>query len=261
MSEFFQELKQDELAMRLAQIRELGIKGLVDPALGTVPVQARLLCEDVMYYTPPKNQKQGKDRVKNDFDKIFDPIEFSTIRTPSLQKIVYSGNVLAWEKFASNQKAGEFFNKDAVTPSQELHQAWRDRRGRARKTRFVTLRPQQRALRKVLKESLAHVGWAKSGWLTGYLALGGTRAPEWVTRHGSGNGTYIDGLQTENPFVELYNNTGWGRYKEEGTRILNDALVRRARSMKSFFEATMKVAASGQNTTWQTSQAALVAEA
>lgn len=245
--------------MRLAKIKVLAMRGLVDPALGTVPVQARLLCEDIMFYTPPRNQKQGKDRVERDFVKIFNPIDFATIKDASLQKIVYSGNVIAWEKFASNERAGGFYRKDAVTPTQELHNAWRDKRGRGRQTRFVTLRPQQRQYKTVLKESISHIGWAKSGWLTGYLALGGTRAPAWVTRHGSQNGSYVDGLAAENPYIEINNNTGWGRYKEEGTRIINDALTRRARSMRSFYETTMRLAAQGEPTSWQTQQAALVA--
>lgn len=255
-----QELKQDELAMRLEKIRELGMRGLVDPALGTVPVQARLLCEDVMFYTPPRNKAQGVNRVKLDYNKIFNPIKFETIKSFSIQKLVYSGNVMGWEKFASNVRAGEFYRTDPVTPTEELHNAWRDKRGRARKTRFVTLRPQQTAMRKLVQESINHIGWAKSGWLTGYLALQGTRAPEWVTRHGAANGTYINGLSAENPYIEIYNNTGWGKYKEEGTRILNDALVRRSRSMKSFYEKTMELASKGEPTTWQVQQAALVAE-
>ncbi|NBW14603.1 MAG: hypothetical protein EBR82_42050 [Caulobacteraceae bacterium] len=254
-----QELKQDELAMRLEAIRKLGMRGLVDPSLGTVPVQARLLCEDAMFYTPPRNKKQGTDRVKLDYNNIFHPLQFEKFRVPSIAKLIYNGNHTSWEKFASNRNAGELYNTQPVTPNEELHKAWRDERGRARKTRFVTLRPDQSKMRELVKASLEHVGWAKSGWLTGYLALGGTRAPEWVTRHGSQNGTYIDGLQSDNPYVELYNNTRWGRRKDEATRILNDALTRRSKSMRSFYEKTMELVANGEPTTWQTQQAALVA--
>ena len=256
----FQELKEDDIASRLAAIRELGLKGLVDPSLGTLPVQARLLCEDAMFYTPPRNKAQGVRRVKLDYNKIFNPIDYTTIKDLSIKQIIFSGNVIAWERFASNPKSGDFYRKDAVTPTEELHAAWRDKRGRARQTRFVTLVPQQRKMKKLLTDSLSHLGYAKAGWLTGYLALGGTRAPSWVTRHGGAPGSFINGLSAEIPYIQINNNTKWGMYKQESYRIMTDALERRSRAMKRFYDETMRVVSEGKLTTWQTQQAALVAE-
>lgn len=250
--------REDEFAYRLQRLRDLVRKGLVDPELGTLSKQAQLLSEHCMRLTPPKSVGQGKRRVKFDLNKIFHPVAVSDLNSKGLRKIVRIGDAQAWDAFARRVQRGPFAQTTAVEPSRDLHRANRDRRGRARKTKFVTLYPQQSTLRDMIRAKQEKVGWARAGWLRGYLALGGTRAPDWVMRHAPGSGTFTDGRTLpDNPMVAVYNTTDWARYHDEARRVVSDAMRARARAMQSYFEATMRLAAEGKQTSFQMQQAAI----
>ena len=251
------EQRIDEFDFRLKRLSDLVRKGLVDPEIGTVSKQAQLLAEHCMMLTPPRSVSQGKTRVRLDVEKIFHPIRAEEMRSKSLYKIVRTGDAAAWDAFARNVRKGPLAQTRAIEPTKELHQANRDRRGRARRTKFVTLQPSYGLLKKLVKDAQERVGWARAGWLRGYLGLGGKRAPSWVTRHAPGNGTLVDARTTPiNPFVAVTNLTGWAKRNDEAKRIVSNSIAARARAMRSYFEATMKQAAKGQ-TAFQAQQSAL----
>lgn len=253
---------ENQLAYYMGKIRSAVRQGLIDPEIGTLSKQGQLLAEHCMRLTPPRSVGQGKRRVAIDIRKIFNPVKLTDIHSPSVREIVRSGDVRAWDKFASNRGAGGFYGLTAVeNPSEQLHKVYRDRRGRARRTCFVTLYPQREAIASIIKASQARVGWAKAGWLRGYIELGGTRAPDWVRRHGVIRGQFTDGRNhPENPFVSVGNNSGWGRYKDENQRIVNAAIRARAAAIKTYFEKMMELAARGEigvMNAWQVQQRAI----
>jgi hypothetical protein len=220
--------------------------GLIDPEVGTLSKQAQLLCEDCIKVTPPASVGQGKRRVRFDVEKIFHPLDPAEFRSPSLQKAIRRSSPEAWNALSANFKAGPLAGTVAVVPSPSIHSANRDRRGRAKKTSLVTLWKQRGALKQVLAGALDRVGWAKAGWLRGYFALRGTRAPAWVTRHGLVRGQFFDGrtgADTSNWFIEVRNDTGWGKRGNNSQQIVNAALMARAHSMESYFNTQMRLAA------------------
>ena len=252
-----QEMRADEFSYRLGNLSQLVRKGLVDPEIGTLSKQSQLLTERCMQLTPPKNVAQGKRRVQLDIEKIFHPVKESEITTPSIKRIVRLGDAQAWDSFARYVK-GPFAGTTAIEPTRELHRANRDKRGRARKTRFVTLAPQQKTMRELIIAKQKNVGWARAGWMRGYTQLGGTRAPEWVKRHGLGQGSVLDArFQPDRPFVQVMNLTAWAGRGEESQRIVTSALQSRARAMQSYFEKMMELASHGTPTAFQTQQAAI----
>lgn len=252
-----QSSREEEIAFRLGNIRKLAQQGLVDPEFGTISKQGQLLTLHCMKLTPPRNEKQGRDRTKADMLRIFNPLKLNGWRDKGLRDIIQSGNKVAWEN-ASRHMSGDLARTSAVEPTEELHKRWRDPRGRGRKTRFVTLGPQRNALAALIKAAQARVGWAKAGWLRGYYALKGMRVDGWVAKHSTVRGQFVDGRNSpEMPYIEVANDTGWGRYKEENQRIINGAIRARAQAMKTYYEKMMEIAASGQQTPFQMQQAAI----
>lgn len=254
-----QAVREEDFGFALGNVRRAVQMGLVDPELGTLGKQGQLLAEHCMRLTPPKSAAQGRKRVQRDLEKIFHPVDPAGLDSPSLRKLVYRGDAPGWEAFARNVRKGPLAGTVAVTPDAALHQANRDSRGRARRTNMVTLWPQRGALKALINAAKERVGWGKGGWLRGYLALGGRRAPDWVLRHGAVRGVFVDGRSAERPAIEVRNDTGWGR-SGESQRIVGNALAARARAMQRYFDTMMGLAAKGINTPWQTLRAQMAAQ-
>lgn len=226
-------------------------KGLVDPELGTISKQAQLLVEHCMRLTPPKSAAQGRKRVRFDLEKIFHPIEPDDMRSSSFARLVRRSDPEAWNAMASKVSTGPLAGTQAVYPTPQLHRANRDRRGRAKRTRFVTLWKQRGALKDIMRDAVNRVGWAKAGWMKAYHGLMGTRAPDFVTKHGQARGIFQDGrADLTNPYVGVYNDTGWGK-GGESNRVVGAAFNARNRAMATYFNTTMRLASEGALTRWQ----------
>lgn len=245
---------------RLDQIRKLAAQGLVDPELGTLTVQGRLLTEHAMRLTPPQNLKQGEKRTAKDINLIFNPVDPNTIKSKSIAKLIRSGNRDAWNQFARNVKKSDFSGTVAVVANYGLHKQFRNKRGRAMKSNFVTLEPDRKALTDYIAKEVKMVGWARAGWLPAYKGLKGERDAGWINRHSPGQGIFQDGRRMiDLPFVSGHNVTSWARRSDEAGRIMNNAIKARANAMRSFYETTMKLVAEGKETTWQAKMRALAA--
>jgi hypothetical protein len=253
----YRENLDNELAFRLMRIQDLAREGLVDPGLGILSVQAKLLLEHVMGITPPRTIKQGKDRVRIDLERIFRPLDPNKFRNQSIRKLIRAGDPVAWDNFSSRLREGELAQTRAIVPNERLHRSNRDKRGRAYRNprpKMVTLKPDQEALKQLIIASQANVGYAKAGWVRAYTELGGDRAPEWVKRHFPGKGIFQDGRKGDNPFVAAYNQTGWGKKSDEAERIMNTAIKGRTNAMRSYFDTIGKMIAEGKLTPFQAQQ-------
>jgi hypothetical protein len=240
---------QFEAAMQ--RLRSGVRSGFIDPQYGLLPMQARLLAERCQTFTPPRNVGQGKAAVARDITTIYRPLSQTTFTTPSVKKIVRTDDRPAWNKMALNFKGTHNLqNTTAIGfDGGTLHQKWRNKRGRTFKAKygnigFVTLGAEGRQARGYIAEKKKLVGWARAGWNQGIIGFGGTVKAPWVSRHGLGDGGYVNGTASSDPFVKVSNNTGWAKSgKGEGERIIRNAIESRARDMESYYYRMMKLAA------------------
>lgn len=273
----YKENLEAELAFRLNNIRQLAREGLVDPGMGTLSVQGKLLLEHVMRLTPPRNLAQGKRRVEKDYEKIFRPLNPTLFKSQKVAALIRSGDPVAWHNFSSKigtrstfermrtadtlfQATDDLKGTVAVVPSKAIHNANRGKRGRAfdrPNPKMVTLKPQQRVLKQLITQSQQNVGFAKAGWVRAYTELKGDRTPEWVQRHFPGKGIWEDGRKAENPYIAAYNQTSWGKRSDEAERIMNNAIRARTNAMRSYFDTIGKMVSEGKLTPFQLQQQAI----
>jgi len=239
---------QFEAAMQ--RLRQGVRDGFIAPAYGLLPTQARLLAERCQVFTPPRNVGQGKAAVARDITKIFRPLSHTTFENRSLKKIIRTDDRPAWNAVAKNMRGTHNLqNTEAMGFSTAWHKRNRTRRGRAVRAKygnlgFVTLGPEARKVREYIKEKKGMVGWARAGWNTAILGLGGSIKAPWVNRHGMGQGGLINGSAGPDPFIQVSNYTSWAKSaRGEGNRILRNAIAARARDMESYYFRMMKLAA------------------
>jgi hypothetical protein len=238
---------QFEAAMQRlkAGVRE----GFVDPQIGLLPTQARLLAERCQVFTPPRNVGQGKAAVSRDISNIFRPLSHTTFRDPSIRKIIRTDDRPAWDKVALNFRGSHNLqNTKAIGFSPAWHTSNRNKRGRAYRAKYgnigvVTLGPEGREARGYLKDKQKMVGWARAGWNAGIIGFGGAVKTAWVSRHGLGQGSFVNGTTSADPFVQVINSTSWAKRSKEGERIIRNAVAARARDMESYYFRMMKLAA------------------
>lgn len=224
--------------------------GFIDPSYGLLPTQARLLAERCQTFTPPRNVGQGKAAVARDLTVIYKPLSHTTFTSPSLRKIVRTDNRPAWDKVALNFRgAHNLQNTKAIGFSTAWHKQNRMSRGRGRRGKngnlgVVTLGPEGRQSRRYMADKKKMVGWARAGWNQGIIGFGGTVKTPWVSKHGLGQGSFVNGTSSPDPFVQVTNSTSWAKYSGgEGNRILRNAIVARSRDMEAYFYRMMRLAA------------------
>ncbi len=225
-------------------------QGFIDPNMGTLTVQARLLSERCADFTPPRNVGQGNAAVARDLTRIYFPQKESTYTSKTLRKVIRNDDRPAWNAAAKNFGSSHGLrNTVAIGFSEGLHQQNRDKRGRAYKAKygnigFVTLGPQAKAARDYIKTVKKHVGWAKGGWNMGIVSFGGTVKAGWIARHSVARGKIIDGRSSDDPYIGVINNTGWAKNNNgEGDRIIRNAVNARIRDMYSYADRMMRLAA------------------
>lgn len=156
-----------------------------------------------------------------------------------MRKIVMTDNRPAWEAAAKNfTDHSGLKGTHAIGFSEDWHKRNRISRGRGRRTGLyeVTLGPEGRKSRDYMAKVKKRVGWAKAGWNSGIIGLGGTVKGQWISRHGQGNGGLQNGSSSPDPFIHVWNSTSWAKYGREweGNRILRNATAARIRDMESY---------------------------
>lgn len=243
------EVNTVEFEAGLQRLRQGVRAGFIEPQYGTLPVQARLLAERCQDFTPPRNVGQGKAAVARDITNIFRPLSHITFQDKGLRKIVRTDDRPAWNKVAPNLRGTHNLQgTTAMGFSKDFHKRNRTRRGRAVKAKYgnigyVTLGPEGKQARDYIGEVKRRVGWARAGWNAGVIGFGGSVKTPWVSKHGSAGGWFQDGTASTDPFVAVGNTTSWASFRNEGDRILRNAVSARARDMQTYFTRMMRIAA------------------
>lgn len=261
---FISETSSVGMAYAISRLEKAVKEGIVNPDFGTLTVQARLLVKHAMGITPPMrgpnaktpsngSRNVGVRRVTRDINRLFHTPDADEITHPWVKKIIRTGTAMDWAKFARSDVAGKFSGTTAVVPDAATHKRFRNSRGRVayiskRSYGMIVLREGKSALAALIKKKVAMVGWARAGWLRGYVSLGGNDAPDWVNRHFPGDGTFTDGRRNpDNPFVEIYNRTDWAFKHDEADRITRTAYAGRFKAIQSYINTMGRLASEGKN--------------
>lgn len=189
--------------------------------------QARLLFQQVEKLTPPKTRPQGRARVRRDVETTVKPLSPGKIRKPEVR---------AWYERVKNQDGAplqEFmeaiFGKSAVVVpfSPSLHMQNRDKRGRAKRTPYVTKDVRKEDAYIAKRQQM--VGRARGGWAAAVEALGGSTRG-WVSKW-KRKGTFADKLNSMvNAHLVGTNRSEWADGGDED-RIIDSAMGIRSRKM------------------------------
>lgn len=201
--------------------------------------EGRLTGQLLMRITPPKTQKQGRERIAKDMGRSYSLFlgvkTTAEIRDPSIRQAAETGDYAALRNIADDIPIASLYTPERF--SAPTHDASRNRQGRVQ-------RPQRRstadyAARKAdLAKRQRDVGIAKSGWAVAVLRLGG-RAAGWITRHGSRFGRLIDRRDAPNPSITLENTSPWAN-RGEADRAVQFAMNSRARSITSKLDRELR---------------------
>lgn len=204
--------------------------------------QFRLLLEQIMTFTPPNDRAQGRKRVAADIAKVFRPFDVKDVTNKRLKEIITSGDYRAFEAVAraakNNWRARPF---DAGVVS-----AARDNRGRVRRggrSAFVLGARDTAGLRKFVARKQGNVGLARSGWLTALWLVGG-RAPSWVSNQlQRGQSAVVDRRDAAMPELLAINRTPWAARRDEGQRIIAEAMKSRSNRLATALRVQLRLAA------------------
>lgn len=208
--------------------------------------QFRLLLVQLIRFTPPRSLSQGRKRVAIDLAKVVSPFDAARLRNQRLRAIVRGGDTEAFNAFAAAAR----MRARAVDPSQipALHARARDSRGRVRRGQrpvFVLGRRATAAYRSYVRRKQNNVGIARAGWAPA-LEAGGGNVPGWVARHGRRFGTVEDhSARPRQPEMIARNRAPWASRRDEGPRILANALDARRRDMERNLKILLQKSARG----------------
>lgn len=264
--------RETEFSVAIDRLRTGVRRGLIDPKFGTLPEQAKLLTERCMRMTPPKTLEQGENRTAKDITSIIkgrDPeyLDFvvaltgkttnvrQTLKTkagvPYVIDVDYidqsGGSIASWHEKHRDKRRGRVWRGSAKNMDDKIGR-WQSRN---------TLWVPGNVLKEYLAKMKAHVGTAKAGWLKAYLALRGTRAPDWVRRQSTRQGIYINGLNNPKAFIEVRNASKWGTRNSNSADIVAKALAYRARDMQRYLDKMMDLARRGIATPFQSAMSSL----
>lgn len=261
-----------DISQQIGLMTYLAKRGLIDPELGVLSVQARLLTEHCIKLTPPRDEAQGKGAVLRDLNYIIKGRDQSYLEFV----VQLTGKTTNVEQVLRRKDGTPYVidvNIIDLNGSQVpgFHKGQRDSRGRIpmasskRQTRDIGRHTQRNVLwttnevfTEYKRRIMNRVGWAKAGWLYAYQALGGQRLSDgWIRRHSAHRGTLTDGRNDpQRPFIDVRNTSGWGK-SPLGDRVVFNSMQSRLVSMDRYFQRHMDYAREGKITKWQSQMRAV----
>lgn len=246
---------QVSLTSNAAEYRDALIDYMAQFRLNSVEalrLQGRLLGEKLITLTPPRTQKQGKDRVAKDIAKIIIGMDPEKMEH---EQYVLKGDTNIVKAFVNKQGVVYGVDKTLYRPDatldeiSEFHQKQRLANGRVTDAGTMTRNiGRWKFLTKLIvpKETLAEyiagvqdrLGRAKGGWAKGPIALG-SKVSQWIGVHARTAGEFVNGLQLPNPSVEFINKSEWASAGDQD-RVMENAIQSRIRDMKASIAYAIK---------------------
>jgi hypothetical protein len=146
-----------------------------------VRISARHLAEQLMKYTPPKSQAQGRAAVKRDIGRAMWLLDPKKIQNKRLAQLVSDQNFDAVAAFMSHVKTGILAGMRLKRFDPVLHSSVRDSRGRVRRSQRVAVL-ERRPLKAYIQTMLGHVGSTKYLWGM-VMSHFGASVPMWILKH------------------------------------------------------------------------------
>lgn len=168
-----------------------------------VRTSARQLAQQLMRYTPPKSQAQGRAAVKRDIGRAAWLLDPAKIQNKRLAQLVSDEDFDAVQAFMSHVKTGILAGIRLKRFDPFLHSSVRDSRGRVRRSQHVAVL-ERRPLKAYIKMILGHVGSTKYLWGT-VVARFGASVPQWILRHSSIHGEIEEDISPNNPSLTMTN--------------------------------------------------------
>lgn len=243
-------LKTAEFSRQIGEI----VKVTGKEAAVVIREEGRLLVKDVAKMTPPfgkapstesfaSQRKLGEAAVEKDVRRVFHVIDLSKIRNASLrealERLVKKKDLAGVEALLKRMKIpARMVIREADAG---LHEAWRDRRGRVQRDKWIWVLSGA-SVNRYVRAMKGHVGRAKAGWSAAAAALG-VKLPAWITRHGAGHGSFRD--ETKHPTapkITIINAVPKAQASGAELQIVRRAMANRIRNMGKKLE---RIARSG----------------
>lgn len=206
--------------------------------------QSRIVGEKLVKFTPPKTVAIGKRNVTRDIGKVFVDLSNTKWHDKSLDKMWRAGNFEGVKKALENhpnklQMPVFKYKRIFAKPVRNIHKAAINKTGRVPKNWHTSYAVAGKGeLKKYVKKVQLQVGVAKSGWLAALVKLG-SKAPNFVSRHGTKYGGFIDCNKGDNPFFTLINKVSTFPQGGMPTRILRRAFIAQTKAMQNNIKRLM----------------------
>lgn len=206
-----------------------------------VKEEARLICQRIMQFTPPKNLSQGRRRVQSDIERVYlqpgwfeDTYNFQDERLAGrVKKLVRVKDEVVLEKIFDNSPKLSRIHIEPFNPA--IHRKFR-RNGRVGKgvAPFSFPLQQQGEVKSYTTKKQKNVGLVKSGWAACLIKLGGSVAGWLSKRPNNGSVQYLeDGIL-------LTNRVGIAAAVDGKGQFARKAIQGRQRDLKKKIDAAIK---------------------
>jgi hypothetical protein len=218
--------------------------------------EAKLFVQEAVHLTPPfgespstesynAQRKIGLAAVERDIKaamravddlKFIDKLKKKRLRD-RIEKLIHEGNVEGVNAIFKKMKSRYRLATIMQDADPDLHERYRDRRGRVQNKRTINIVLRGSSLRRYIREKQKDVGRAKGGWVKAAQGLG-VRLPAWITRH-SEPGEFQDHSRDPNPRIKVGNLVRFIQETGADLRIVNRALQSRIRNIRTKLERIM----------------------
>lgn len=179
--------------------------------------------------TGSKARKQGENAVARDIYRVYATVNKAYDAIARTDKAAASAFWLLFKE-GNTQDAGEImrnFSSDTGLASTRsfakfdggnLHQRFRNKRGSVTRNRVTVIVTDTRELQSYVKKMQKRVGLLASGWVTAAARLG-VKLPEWITRHGGGNGAISVEVGADKLMIIISNKVKYGAANDLQRRV------------------------------------------
>lgn len=168
--------------------------------------EARLICQRVMQFTPPRNLAQGRRRVKSDIERVYlmpswfeETFAFQYDKLGNrVKELVRTKQEETLDKIFERSDKLRRIHMESFSPDTHRKARRAGRVGKGFAPFSFPLREQER-VKAYSSKKQKNVGLVKSGWAACLIKLGGS-APGWLAkRSGNGQVRYLsDGIEMIN---------------------------------------------------------------